>query len=180
MIDFEPPKPKILVIGYSRHGKDTVSGMLSELYGLTFCSSSEFCANHVISTGINEGWTPKLRALQGKYSNAAECFADRHNHRNVWYETIRDYNRQDPTTLGREIFADYDIYCGLRNKAELHALKNARVVDLIIWVDASDRLPPESSESCTVEPWMADFIIDNNGSEADLAFNVRLLSRWIS
>ena len=35
---------------------------------------------------------------------------------------------------------------------------------LIVWVDASERLPLESSNSCNIDKSCADIIIDNNGS----------------
>ena len=41
-------KPKLLVIGYGRHGKDTVSEILCREMGLNYQSSSEFCAGHVM------------------------------------------------------------------------------------------------------------------------------------
>ncbi|MNL63682.1 hypothetical protein D3C87_1878370 [compost metagenome] len=47
--------------------------------------------------------------------------------------------------------------------------------DYAIWVDASDRLPPEDASSCTVEPWMADFVLDNNGTLEDLKLNLQQL-----
>lgn len=175
--DEEEPRtfPKILVMGYGRHGKDTVSAMLAEVCNLNFVSSSEFCAEKVILQAIYRGHTPELEALQGKYHSASECFNDRHIHRSLWYDTIRAYNRQDATALGRAIFKEHDIYCGLRSKTEFHALKNSGLVDIVIWVDASDRLPPEEEDSCTVKPWMADFTIDNNGTQGDLVNNVRQL-----
>ncbi len=33
-----------------------------------------------------------------------------------------DYNIPDPATLGREMFQEYDIYCGLRNKKRISML----------------------------------------------------------
>jgi len=166
---------KILVIGHGRHGKDTVSEMLRDQYGRRFTSSSLFCAENVIFAGIEAETTPELAGLKGKYNNFAECFQDRHNHRALWYDTIRALNRPDATALGRAIFKDHDVYCGLRSKAELNALKNAGIVDTIIWVDRSDFVPREASESCTVEPWMADYVLDNNGTLEDLEFNVKQL-----
>ncbi len=170
-----PDNPKILVLGYSRHGKDTVSEMLRDKYQTRFVSSSMFCAEHVILAGINAETTPKLAKLKGDYNNPAECFDDRHNHRSLWYDTIRAFNRPDATALGRAIFEDHDVYCGLRSKAELNALKNAGLVDYIIWVDRSDHLPPEGPASCTVEPWMADYVLDNNGTLEDLELSLTQL-----
>lgn len=159
---------KLLVVGHGRHGKDTVCEILSQHYHLTFQSSSMFCAQQFIYDRMNAD-------LGYNYSTFEECYADRHNKREIWYNMIRDYNKPDPTRLGREIFESYDIYCGLRNKAEFHALKNSSSYDYAIWVDRSDHLPPEDKNSNTIEPWMCDFVLDNNGSLDDLKFNVELL-----
>ncbi len=167
MIDIDVPAPKILVIGHARHGKDTVSEMLRDKYDMSFTSSSLFCAERVVMPYLAEREDPQF-----EYINAQACFDDRHNHRALWYEAIRDFNRPDASALGRAIFEEHDVYCGLRSKTELNALKNQGTVDLIIWVDRSEHAPVEGADSCTVEPWMADFVLDNNGSLEDLAFNL--------
>ncbi len=160
---------KILVIGHGGHGKDTVSAMLRDLYGFSFTSSSMFCAERVIMPAM----------AGGRYATVEECFEDRVNRRAEWYRLIRDFNRPDPSALGRAIFEEHDVYCGLRSKAELHALMNARAVDFVIWVDRSDNVAPEGRDSCTVEPWMAHYVLDNNGTLEDLEFNVRQLMSTI-
>ena len=165
-----PSQPKILVLGHARHGKDTVGKLLRDEYGLDFVSSSMFCAEHVVLPAMT-GWIPGQRA----YDTVQECYDDRVNHRAKWYELIRDFNRPDATALGRAIFEEHDIYCGLRSRAEFHALRNADLFDVAIWVDRSERLPPEDRSSCTVEPWMADFVLDNNGTLEDLKSNLRQL-----
>jgi hypothetical protein len=72
------------------------------------------------------------------------------------------------------------MYCGLRNSAEFHALRNEGIFDYAIWVDRSEHLPPESSDSISIQPWMADFIIDNNGSLELLQRNtISLIDRLI-
>jgi len=158
--------PKILVVGHGRHGKDSVAEILQMFYGMTFRGSSEFCAETVCF--------PAMKAEYG-YKDYMECFDDRHNHRSEWYDLISQYCAEDPTRLGREIFKVSDVYCGLRNKREFHALKNAGVFDIALWVDRSDHLPPEDRASNTIEPWMADFVIDNNGSRDDLTLAVKQL-----
>ena len=164
-------KPKLLVIGHGRHGKDTVCEMLRDHYGYTFESSSKFCSLQFIYNDLKDKYG---------YANEEECYADRHNHRAEWYNAICDYNVPDAATLGREMFAEYDIYCGLRNKREYYAMKNTGVFDKVIWVDRSDHLPPEGNDSMSLEPWMADYIIDNNGTLGDLAFNVGQLINYIN
>ena len=159
-------KKKLLVIGHGRHGKDTVCEILRDEYDYTFESSSQFCSKLFIYDMLK---------VKYNYKSEEECYADRHNHRTEWYNAICDYNVPDAATLGREMFAAYDIYCGLRNKREFFAMKNTGVFDYCIWVDRSDHLPPEDKSSMRLEQWMADFTIDNNGDLSELAFNTRKL-----
>ena len=156
-------KPKLLVIGHGRHGKDTVCEMLRDRYGYTFESSSKFCSLQFIYNDLKEKYG---------YANEEECYADRHNHRAEWYNAICDYNVPDAATLGREMFEAYDIYCGLRNKREFFAMQNTGVFDYCIWVDRSMHLEAEATDSMSLEQWMSDFTIDNNGTLEDLKFNL--------
>lgn len=158
--------PKLLIIGHGRHGKDTVCEILKDTYGFSFESSSQFCSKLFIYDQLKEKYG---------YADEEECYADRHNHRAEWYDAICAYNVPDAARLGREIFTAHDIYCGLRNKREFFAMKNTGVFNFAIWVDRSDHLPLESKDSMSLEQWMADFTIDNNGSLNDLAFNTKQL-----
>jgi hypothetical protein len=161
---------KLLIVGYGRHGKDTVAEYLCKKYNLKFQSSSMHCAEHVV-----------FPALSGMYNyqTIQECFDDRANHRREWYELISNYCKDDLARVGREIFDVSDIYCGLRNKREFHSIKNNGIFDYAIWVDRSDYLPPEDKSSNTIEPWMADFTIDNNGTLEQLYRNVDDLMKHI-
>lgn len=159
-------KHKLLVIGHGRHGKDTVCEILRDEYGYTFESSSQFCSKLFIYDSLKEKYG---------YSSEVECYTDRHNHREEWYNAICDYNITDAAKLGREMFNSYNIYCGLRNKREFFAMQNTNVFDYVIWVDRSMHLPPEDKNSMSLEQWMADYTIDNNGDLLELQFNVRSL-----
>jgi hypothetical protein len=164
-------KKKLLVIGHGRHGKDTVCEMLRDYYGYSFESSSQFCSKLFIYDNLKEKYG---------YETEEQCYADRHNHRAEWYDAICDYNVPDAATLGREMFATYDIYCGLRNKREFFAMKNTGVFDHCIWVDRSMYLPPEAASSMSLEQWMADYTIDNNGTLSDMKFNLERLMRHLT
>lgn len=169
---------KLMVIGHGRHGKDTVCEILNEEYGYKFISSSLFCADKVmypISQKSSQTFLTPQEFLLPHYNNVEACYEDRHNHRSTWYEAIKGYNEYDPTRLGTELYSEFDVYCGLRNKAEFHAMRNSGVFDVAIWVDRSDHIEPEDKSSCTVEQWMADFTVDNNGDLGDLNRNVRAL-----
>ena len=191
----ETGKPKFLILGHARHGKDTVAEILRDEYGFTFTSSSLFCAEKVIWDAIHNQQAAidrhiaasrpgmsagqlieELGMMAGReYPSYAECFADRGNFRAAWFSLIAAYLHPEMERLGREIFAENDVYVGIRNKRELNAVLNAGLADVTIWVDASERVDQESMASCTVEPWMAMFTIDNNGSAEDLHRNVRQL-----
>lgn len=163
-------KLKLLVIGHGRHGKDTVCELLRDQYGYNFESSSQFCSRLFIYNQLKDKYN---------YSSEEECYDDRHHHRSEWYNAICDYNIPDPSRLGREIFKKHDIYCGLRNKKEFHAMRNAGVFDYAIWVDRGDHLPSEARTSMSLEQWMADYTIDNNGTLEELEFNVKQLISYI-
>jgi hypothetical protein len=141
---------KLIICGHGRHGKDTACEWLKDKHKRKFVSSSWFLTKPVI-------WP----VLGSKYNTIQECFEDRHNHRQIWYDLITAYNTPDASRLGREIFAEYDIYCGLRNRNELIALKQCMPVT-VVWVDRSKLLPPESSASNTITEQDADYVLDNN------------------
>lgn len=161
---------KLLVIGHGRHGKDTVCDILKNNYGYNFISSSEFCAKQFIYDQLKNKYN---------YENYEQCYNDRHNHRAEWYDLISDYNLDNPSRLGIEIFKEYDIYCGLRNKREFVSLKEQKVYDYALWVDRSQVLPTEDSSSMTLDKSMADFIIDNNKSLIYLMEQIDALANYI-
>jgi len=168
----EPAKPvtftsKILIMGYGRHGKDTVAEMLAQLLGVQFTSSSRAALEEVIY--------PVMQPAMG-YTSLNECFEDRVNHRAEWYDLICNYNSKDPTRLARKVLERSSIYVGMRSATELQACKHANVFDHIVWVDASRRLPPEPESSCTVTPEMAHCVLNNNGTLEHLETQVRI---WI-
>jgi hypothetical protein len=184
-------KVKILLLGHGRHGKDTVAEILRDTRGYKFTSSSMFCAEKVMMPAFERETHAFLSTQFGRidessrprealmYATVEDCFADRHNHRAFWFREIEAYNYPDRAKLAKDIYAENDIYVGIRSAKEFNAAKNAGVFDIAIWVDALDRLPPEDPSSISVQPWMADFTIDNNGSLEDLKFNVEQLMETI-
>ncbi|WP_315740151.1 hypothetical protein [Bradyrhizobium sp. SZCCHNR1093] len=162
---------RMMVVGHGRHGKDTAAEILRDKFGATFVSSSWFMAERVVFPWFEEKYP-------GKYASVQECYDDRANHRSTWFDLIADSNKADLTTLGRAIFNEYDLYVGNRNAREFHALKNAGVFDISIWIDACERLEyREPRTSLTIEPWMCDFVIDNNGTQDELKRNIASFMR---
>lgn len=164
-------KPKLVVTGLAGHGKDTVCEILRDIHGFTFESSSRILLNEVI-----------FPVLQAKYdyNNADECYNDRTSHRQDWFELLKEYNKDDKSKLGKLIFSNYDIYCGLRNIEELEAMKASNMFSYVIWVDASARLGiTESSNSITITKNNADYILPNNLNLNMLELEINWMIDWV-
>ena len=67
-------KPKLLIIGHGRHGKDTVSEILCNDFKLSFISSSMFACKKFIYDELKDKY---------EYKSFEECYDDRHNHDNI-------------------------------------------------------------------------------------------------
>lgn len=164
----------MVIVGHARHGKDSVAEVLTDKLGLAFTSSSMFCAERVVF--------PILGPKYG-YTDAQACFDDRAAHRAEWYDLIRAYCEGDPAHLGREIFKTNNIYVGVRAIEELRAIQaEPGLVDFTVCIDASKRMPPESSSSMTItlENSSADYVLDNNGSVGALEDRVDELMKFIA
>jgi hypothetical protein len=58
-------------------------------------------------------------------------------------------------------------------------MQNEEIFDYAVWVDRTDYLPLEDSSSMSIEQWMCNYTIDNNGDLARLRKNVDVLIRTI-
>lgn len=145
-------KLKLLICGEARHGKDTMADLLCEQLGLVSTSSSMVAAGLIYEA---------LKDEKG-YKSVEECFEDRVNNRAYWYTWITNYNSPDRTKLTKKILETSNIYVGLRNPEEFYEARH--LFDMTIWVDASERLPGESSESNGITKEMCDIVIENNGT----------------
>jgi hypothetical protein len=153
-------KIKLMILGYARHGKDTVAEILRDRHGLTFMSSSFAAAEKVM--------IPYFRSIGIEYANLDACYADRVNHRQEWHEQIAAYNTPDKAKLAREIYANNDVYVGIRCDKEFETAKAEGLFQYSIWVDRSKRQPPEAITSNKLNPKMADYVINNNGTLEEL------------
>ena len=59
------------------------------------------------------------------------------------------------------------MYVGMRDLEEFQACVKNNIFDLIIWVDASERVHSENEKFMKITKSMADIIIDNNGTYED-------------
>ena len=166
-------RPRLLVIGHARHGKDTVCEALVDRLGYTYTSSSWFAAEKFI-----------FENMEG-YSSIQECWDDRVNHRALWHDMIRHYNFPVLSRFASELYSEYDIYCGLRNREEYYAILKDCRPDHVIWVDACNRLPREGKDSFQLDYMDASYYFDNNGTldDFDVEFGMMVktlaLDKWI-
>lgn len=146
---------KYLIVGHARSGKDAFAEILFENYGITYSSSSEASNKIFLFDSIKEKYS---------YKTLKECFDDRFNHRDEWYNLICDYNSVDKTKLAKNIIKEYDMYVGIRDLEEFKACVENNLFDLIIWIDASERTKVENEKFMEITKSMVDVVIDNNGT----------------
>ncbi len=163
--------PKLLIIGHMRHGKDTFAEILRDNFGLKFISSSQAAADIFI-----------YEELKGKYNykTSEQCYEDRVHHRKEWYDMICDYNKDDKARLAKGILSMGDCYVGMRDRGEIDECMKQGLFDLIIWVDASERLPLEDASSFNIDKTCADIIIENNGTFDEFKEKVYRIGRILS
>ena len=162
--------PRILIIGNGRHGKDTLAEIWRDMFGLKFESSSMAAARIFLYD--------KLKDEFG-YQSFEECYNDRINRRQRWYEEICAYNAEDPTRLTKEILEENECYVGMRNPIEVLKCIELGIFDLIVWVDASERVKLEDRRSISISSDYADIVIENNGTLQDLKHRAAVLGRLI-
>ena len=157
---------KILILGHARHGKDTVAKLLQQEMKLRFIPTSMYIAKHII-----------YPHFQSKYKNVDECYEDRVNNRELWFNLINEYSKYDPSRLVKEILKCSDIYVGLRCKKQFNSVKH--LFDVIIWVSRHKHAPKESISSCTVHKTDANILLNNNKTLRDLKYEVQNICKQI-
>jgi hypothetical protein len=161
-------KPKLCIIGSARWGKDSLAELLNEEFGYTFESSSQSAADIFLYDALKDKYG---------YSTPEECFEDRVNHRQEWYEAICEYNKDDRARLAKGILERSDCYVGMRDRDEIEECLRQEIFDLVIWVDASERLPEEDASSFNIDKSCADIIIENNGTFEEFKAKVSRLGK---
>jgi hypothetical protein len=157
---------KLCINGYARHGKDTVADMFTML-GLKKFNISEQYALEIYNK----------RPFGVKYDSPEDAYNDRVNYRKEWYDYIVGKVKTEPFRYVKMALELGDMYVGERNRE--HFLETKHVYDATIWVDASERLPAESIESCNMQPLDHDYIINNNHDMANLMKEVADVYQYI-
>ena len=161
---------KMLILGHMRHGKDSLAEIMNEEYGLTFKSSSQAAADIFLYDTLKDKYG---------YTTPEECFEDRVNHRAEWKQLICDYNKDDRAKLAKGILEQSDCYVGMRDREEINECMRQGLFDIIIWVDASERLPLEDPSSFDIDKTCADIIIENNRTFEEFKEKVLRLGKFL-
>ncbi|MEH6834795.1 hypothetical protein [Falsihalocynthiibacter arcticus] len=158
---------KLLVIGDGGHGKDTAAELLAAALGLSACSSSAFAAQRAVF--------PLVADL---YPDWRTAYADRHNHRALWFHAIRAFNLRPGPGLAAQLLDRFDIYTGMRARLEFESARH--LFDLVLWVEAGARVPREPGASMELSAADADLVLDNSGDLPALARGVAAFAsgRW--
>lgn len=146
----EKKNPTILILGYGRSGKDTFASFLAASTGLTFQSSSAAAAE-VIFNMLPEGC----------YADPAECFTDRHNHRQLWFDLITAYNRKDKTRLAKKVLEKSNSYIGMRSFEEVKHCLIQNMFSHVVWVERPGN-KPETGSMDFDETMLKDVILSLN------------------
>lgn len=171
MTDFEENRPRLLILGYGRHGKDSVAEMLRDNYGLNFKSSSQFVAEECLW----KQWG------KDRYTTFNEMYDDRHNHRVTWMEMISAYNTPDKTkTAATMLSRGLDMYVGMRRQDELEACRQANLFDFIVWVERLGYPPEVGSMDITKESSHWNYTIKNDGTLTDLEQKVAVFHHQLT
>jgi dephospho-CoA kinase len=158
----------IILTGYKEHGKDKACELLNQMFRMTSVSSSWYACETFLYD--------KLKKRFG-YTTIEECYEDRKNLRDIWFQEIYEYNQEVPYRMADEIWQKYNIYNGLRNRKEFNGIIGKYPNVFVIWIDASKRKERESSSSMELDVGDANYVLDNNGTINDLAVNCSRL--WL-
>lgn len=114
---------KILVIGHSRHGKDTVADIIAKEFGLVKLDTTRMMFDAAVYPVI------------GKYYRCKqEAYNDKPNRRTEWFHLVRAYaERHGNDWLAKEMInRGSDLVVGCRSLHEFLAIRD--LFDLVVWV----------------------------------------------
>lgn len=158
------PKPHLLILGHTQHGKDTLAELLRTLYGMSFVSSSIAAYEAAVK--------PALEAIGVFYPDSATAFADRFSYRPEWKAAISVYNTPDKSRLSKAILEANQIYVGMRCKDEYAVAK--KLFDLVLWVHRPGAAANAKDLTIEFNPAEMHSVI-NVGEPIQMAYQVKRL-----
>ena len=157
----------LLILGHRHSGKTELGQRIARRLGTTAHDSSQFMLERVIFPALKDKYS---------YETTQECYEDRNNHRDEWFNLIKAFNNP-PDRLTREILSEGSIYVGMRSRDEFTGAHHH--FDAIIWVNAEGRVTAEDKTSMELNEEDADYILDNRGSIENLESEIDKLFQWL-
>lgn len=138
---------KILFVGYGRAGKDEAASYVSAKTQLRYAGSFSWAA------------LPHMAEFLGQHPQVA--WDNRHKHRELWKTELDRLRTVDQCFLARKVLATGEVTAGLRDKAEIDAVKAEKLFDHIIWITRPG-IPVDPT--VTFSPVDCDILIHNDGT----------------
>ena len=145
-----PEIKKILFVGWGRAGKDEAAFYVSTKTQLRYAGSFSWAA------------LPHMAEFLGLHPQVA--WDTRHQHRETWKRELDRLREQDQCFLARKVLATGEVTAGLRDKAEIDAVKAEKLFDHIVWIDRPG-IPVDPTVTFTQAD--CDVMIQNKGTLAD-------------
>ncbi len=149
--------PTIALCGDSRSGKDCAGAFIGQITSLRYVGSLSWIGRKVAMEALG-------------ISTDEEYQATRHQRRMELKDFFDLYRKDDPTRLVRDSLALGEIVVGIRDKVELEAARDERLIDHFIWIE-NPYVQPDPTVTYTADA--CDLSIRNNSSLA--AFYVELM-----
>ena len=121
-----PNEKRICIGGYGRHGKDFLAEILDRITHLRYGGSTSWAA------------LPYVAQVLGVHPQVA--WETRHSNRQFWFDYCNHLRKDNPCFLIEKVLEQGDMVVGLRDKAEIDALKERGLVGTYIWVEAWPRV----------------------------------------
>lgn len=138
----------VMFVGHGRAGKDTAAGMFSEITGMKNAGSTSKYLLKEVAKRLNR-------------TDLDQVYAERHANRKFWYDVGNELRESGPSTLIRQALKHGNITAGVRDMAEITAVREEHLIDLIVWIE-NERVPADPTVMFTSAD--ADIVILNNGS----------------
>ncbi len=111
---------RLLITGWGRVGKDEAGAFLGRITALRYAGSTSWAALPLMAEHL--GLHPQL------------AWETRRARREEWKAACDGFRLHDQTLLVRRALETGEICAGLRDIVELQAVKEARLVDKILWI----------------------------------------------